>query len=285
MERLSMLLRSSLFLLPLLAFGQPAAQTPAEAEQELRARVTAFYQNFVDGSPRKAEVFVAEDTKDFYYNAQKLHFASFRIEKVTFTDGLKYAIVKVVGKTEKHMAGQTVVMDVPQDTHWKMEDGRWVWTYHAEDHCLTPMCGANPPQPGDGQTGLIAPPRNTSPEEMERSAKALLGAQQQEPMKLDKGSVSMKNDQPSSAEVTFNNTSLGYVTVALNGPIVRGLTWKFDRTMVPGREKAVLTLRYDPADRTGPNDAWTAKGPIQFQVWVSPMNKMLPLMVQFPATK
>jgi hypothetical protein len=277
-----MLLRISLLFLPLLAFAQQAApKTPAEVEKELRARVTAFYQIFVDGSPRKGEAFVAEDTKDFYYNAQKLHFASFRIEKVTFTDGLNYAIVKVVGKAERFMAGQSVLMDVPQDTHWKIEDGKWVWTYHSEDYCLTPMCGGNPPKATEGQ-GVIAAPKNMSPEEIKRLSDELVAAQTlQGAMAVAPEVLSMKTDKPSSVQVTFTNPSPGYVTVALSGPIVRGLTWKWDTSQVPGRAKAVVTLHYDPSDQSGPSDAWTAKGPIEFQVLVSPNNKLLPFTVNF----
>jgi hypothetical protein len=277
-----MLLRISLLFLPLLAFAQQAApKTQAEVEQELRARVTAFYQIFVDGSPRKGEAFVAEDTKDFYYNAQKLHFASFRIDKVTFTDGLNYAIVKVVGRAERRMASQSVMMDVPQDTHWKIENGQWVWTYHAEDYCLTPMCGANPPLPS-GTEGPIAPPKNLSPEEMKRLQDELVRAQTlQGAMAVEPEMLKMKTDQTSSVQVTFTNPSPGYVTVALSGPMVRGLTWKWDTVQVPGRAKAVVTLHYDPSDQSGPSDAWTAKGPIEFQVVVSPNNKLLPFTVNF----
>src|ERR1700692_3612493 len=54
-EGFSMVLRTSLLLLPVLAFAQD--QAPPDVDRELRARVSGFYQNFVDVSysPRKAE--------------------------------------------------------------------------------------------------------------------------------------------------------------------------------------------------------------------------------------
>src|SRR5271163_811642 len=64
----SMIVRTSLLLLPIFALAQE--QAPPDVDRELRARVEGFYQNFVDTSfsPRKAEPFVAEDTKDYFYN-------------------------------------------------------------------------------------------------------------------------------------------------------------------------------------------------------------------------
>ena len=78
-----MILRTSLLLLPVIALAQE--HPPAVVDEELRARVSGFYQNFVDSSfsPRKAEPFVAEDTKDFFYNALKQNYQSFQIGKIT----------------------------------------------------------------------------------------------------------------------------------------------------------------------------------------------------------
>lgn len=270
--------RFCMLVLPVLAFGQPAQQAPPGVEEELRARVSAFYQNFVDGSPRKAEVFVAEDTKDFYYNAQKMHFESFKIGKITFSDNFTKAVVMVIGKTEKRLAGQAVVMDVPQETHWKIEDGKWCWTYHPEDYCLTPMCGAVPPRADAAGSGAVPPPKDLTPEGIRKAADAILSAQ---PMGVDTSSVRMRADQASDAQVVFTNGSMGYVQVYLNGPTVRGLTAKFDKPMVPTSGKSVLKLHYDPSDKSGPNDAWTAKGTINFQIVVSPFERSFPLAVTF----
>jgi hypothetical protein len=269
-----------------IAFGQPAGKTadtleaPPGVEKELRARVTTFYQFFVDGFPRKAEPFVAEDTKDFYYSAAKLHFESFRVDKVTFFDDFTKAMVVVVGKTERHIGGQAVLMDVPQETHWKIEDGKWCWTYHAEDYSLTPMSeGKNPPI---AQAGLVAPLKDTSDAAIRERGMQLL---REQPMGLDKNTISMKAGEVSTAQVVFTNGSDGYVQIAVNGPVVRGLSIKFDKMMVPGHSSATLTLHYDPSEKSAMVDAYTAKGTISFQVLTSPINKMFPLSVSFEPGK
>lgn len=268
--------RFCLLILPVLAFGQQGQQAPAGVEDELRARVSAFYQNFVDGSPRKAEAFVAEDTKDFYYNAQKLQFESFRIEKVTFSDNFTKASVLVVGKAKRTMAGQSVVMDMPQDTHWKIEDGKWCWTYHPEDYCLTPMCGKTPP-PASG-AGPVPQPKDLTPEGVRKAGEEILKEQR---VSLDKDSITMRNDQVNDAEVVLTNGSVSYVQVGINGPMVRGLTAKFEKETVPGKGKAVLKFHYDPSDKAGPADAWTATGAIHFQVMLMPLDRTMPLTVTF----
>jgi hypothetical protein len=275
-----MMARFALLCLPMVAFGQQAAEVnvPPAAERELRARVSAFYQNFVDGSPRKAESFVAEDTKDYYYGAAKMHFESFQIGKITFSDSFTKAVVVVVGKTYRHIGAQSVLMDVPQDTHWKIEEGEWRWYYHQEDYALTPMSEKNPPA---GQGG-IAPPVNTSPEELKKMGQGLL--KEEQPMGLDKNTVSLPLDKKSSTKLVFTNDSRSYVQVAVNGPIVRGLTLTFEPSNVPGQGKSVLNITYDPLDKSGPADAWTPKGKISFQVIAFPLYKAFPLTIDFPGT-
>ena len=31
------------------------------------------------------------------------------------------------------LANQTMVVDLPKDTHWKIESGKWCWTYNPAD--------------------------------------------------------------------------------------------------------------------------------------------------------
>jgi hypothetical protein len=275
-----MISRTCLLFLPVLALAQ--GQAPPEVDQGLRARVSAFYQNFVDGSPRKAEPFVAEDTKEYFYNGAKMHFESFKIGKITYSDDFTKAVVVVSGKTERLIAGQAIVMDVPQDTHWKIENGKWCWTYHEEDNCLTPMCGKAPP-PATAETRSAARAlKNTSPEAVRAAGLSVL---EEQPMGLDKSIVTMSADQASSIQLVFTNGADGEIEIALDGPVVRGLTAKLDKTMVPAHGTATLTLRYDPSDTSGPKDTWEPKGSIPFRIFAAPFKRVFPLYVQFTAAK
>jgi hypothetical protein len=273
-----MISRSSLLLIPILALAQD--RVPPKVDRELRARVTAFYQNFVDGSPRKAEVFVAEDTKDYFYNSGKDRYQKFKLGNITYSDHFTRALVTVIGTTEKSLGGQMIVMDVPQDTHWKIEHGKWCWYYHPADYSLTPMGGKNPAPAAAGTAGVI--PKNSSPEATRSAGTTVL---QQQSMGVDKSTVTFVADQPASTDVVFTNGADGDIQIALDGPVVRGLTAKLDKMTVPGHGTAVLSLRYDPSDKAGAKDVWEPKGSILFRIYAAPFDRIFPVHVQFTAGK
>ncbi|HTB12140.1 MAG TPA: hypothetical protein VK752_11240 [Bryobacteraceae bacterium] len=276
-----MILRTSLLILPIFAFAQESV--PPEVDQELRARVTAFYQNFLVESyaPRKAEPFVAEDTKDSYYEAGKAKYISFQVGKITYSDHFTKAVVVVVGKMEKRIAAQSVVMDVPNDTHWKIENGKWCFTYNPSDYPVTPMSVKNPPPAGADTRGPVIP-KNNSPEAMQAAGIAVL---KEQTMGVDKSTVTFAADQASSTEVVFSNGADGEVQIALDGPVVRGLTAKLDKRTVPGHGTAVLSLRYDPSVKNAAKDVWEPKGSILFRIVAAPFDRPFPVHVQFAEPK
>jgi hypothetical protein len=276
-----MISRVFLFSLPLLLSAQ---EPPPDVDQELRARVNAFYQNFLEGSfsPRKGEPFVAEDTKDFYYNAAKQTYLAYRLGAIAYSDNFTKAVVIVIGKEEKRMAGQSMIAELPQETHWKIENGKWVWYHHAEDSCLTPMCGKTPPPPTAEERAAVLKPKDTSPEAVRSAGMAVL---QQQPMGVDKPTVTMSADEAGSAQVVFTNGADGEIVIGVDGPAVKGLKRSLDRTTVPGHGKAVLTLQFDPSDKSGPLDAWVPKGNIPLRFVADPFNRIFPVTLQFVDSK
>lgn len=278
-----MISRTCLLFLPIFLLAQDQAPPPPDVDQALRARVDGFYQNFVDGSfsPRKAEGFVAEDTKDYFYNSGKLKFISYRIGKISYSDNFTKAVVVVVGKGTKMIAGHPVVLDEPMDTRWKIEDGKWCWTYSPYEIASTPMGGKiSPPDPSAPKLG-IDPPKSVAPEDIQRVGAAIIKV----PMGVDKPDVTMSAGEASTVQVTFTNGANGEVQIGLDGPVVRGLTATLDKTAVPGHGTAVLTLKYDPADKSGTKDIWEPKGRIPFRIVVGPFNRTYPVNLVFTASK
>jgi hypothetical protein len=278
-----MISRSILLIVPAFLFAQ--TQPPTGMEQELRARVSGFYQNFVDGTPRKAEVFVAEDTKDWFYSAGKPRYESFKILKVEFDDSFTKAKVNVSQRTEKLIGGQKVMIDVPVETHWKLEDGKWCYTYHQEDYSVTPMGGVNPPvATGEGARSGSAgvKPKDSSPAAVGQAGKEVLDQQR---MGLNKELVTFTVNQPGTVEVTFTNGADGEVQIALDGPVVRGVTAKLDKMTIPGHGNAVLSFRYDPTDKSVTPGVWEPKGNITFRVYAQPFNRIYPVNLMFLASK
>jgi hypothetical protein len=271
-----MILRASLLFLPVLL----SAQAPPDVDQDLRARVNGFYQNFLDTSfaPRKGEPFVAEDTKDYYYNAAKEKYQSFHIEKINYSDNFTQATVIVVGKTTTSLGGQTVVVEFPKETHWKLENGKWCWTFHQEDYAVTPMgVGAKNP-PTTGEAGGLKPPKDTSPAAIRTAGLSVL---EQQPMGVDKGMFTVDPAAPWSQKVTFTNGADGEVQVGLDGPVVRGMKANIDKITVPGHGKATISFAYDPTDKSGAKDVWEPKGIIVFRVIAAPFNRIYPISLNF----
>src|SRR5215469_6737098 len=86
-----MVARSLLFLLPMLALAQdqPASATPPpppEVDQALRARVTEFFQDFVDAKFFPAMELVADDTKEEYFAAGKTPLKAYKIHDIHYSD-------------------------------------------------------------------------------------------------------------------------------------------------------------------------------------------------------
>ncbi len=71
--------------------GELFRKAPPEVDAALRARISKFYQAHVDGKYRLAEPLVAEDTKDFFYQANKPHYLSFGITRIDYSDNFTKA--------------------------------------------------------------------------------------------------------------------------------------------------------------------------------------------------
>ena len=74
--------------IPICLFAQEPkpATPPAEVDQALRERASAFLQYQVDGNFRKAFELVAEDSKDFYFSIGKTKIQSLEIDEIVYSD-------------------------------------------------------------------------------------------------------------------------------------------------------------------------------------------------------
>jgi hypothetical protein len=111
------------------AFAQPPA------EQALRARVGELFQSFERKDFKAAHSVVAEDSKDYFFNAPMGDFtvSSCTIKRTQFLNSdLTKASVDLECQQKLHdgeFAGKTI--PVPLAALWKIEGGKWVW-YHAK---------------------------------------------------------------------------------------------------------------------------------------------------------
>ena len=242
------------------AFGQPndpfKPKPPARVDAALRARVQEFYDLHVKGQFRKAEELVAEDTKDFYYSANKTKYLSFEISRIDYSANFTKANVVMLCEQYIMMPGFTDhPMKVPIPSAWKLENGKWYW-YVDQDALLNTAWGRMKPGPFR-EKGAPQPPALAS---IPTSADFLF-----KQVQLDKSAVRLKAGE--SAEVTITNGAPGPMMLSVPEALP-GLEAKLDKSTLPAGGKAPLTLRAAKGAKSG-----------VLNVQVEPIMQLLPLQI------
>jgi hypothetical protein len=265
-----MVFRAAFLLLPIAVYAQIA---PPEVDQALRARVTEFFQYHVDGEFEKAFDLVANDTKKYYFGAQKIQFKSFKIDSIKYADDFKSATVTLTCQQMMRIQLQfpATLITTPMSTTWKIEDGKWVWHRDAAvDTWLMPM------GPTDAQAAgakRVEPGKlDLSQEAIEARARAIL----QQSNGLNKGELKLSSNKPSSDEAAFHNGQPGQIRVGLiTGTLPPGLTAKLDKTDINGGEDAILKVHYDPQpDAPAPQT-------VLLKLVMEPFSRTFPISVKF----
>jgi hypothetical protein len=202
-------------------------KAPADVDQALRARITEFFQDHVDGKFRQAEALVAEDTKDFFYSANKPKYLSFEIQSITYSEG--YTRAKAIVMCEQNVAfpGFAGQMKIPTPSTFKLVDGQWYWYVDQQQLNQSPF---GPLKAGPG--GHAGPSAMPNPQDVLKAATAQV--------KADKQAVSLKPG--GSDQVTITNEAPGIMTIAVLGSIT-GVNVTLDRMDLKTGEKAVVTFR------------------------------------------
>jgi hypothetical protein len=214
---------------------------PEDVDRALRARITEFYQDHVEGKFRQAEALVAEDTKDYYYSGNKTKYLSFEIRELHYSEGFTRA--KALIMCEQYIPVpefNNKPLKVPTPSYWKLVDGQWYWYVDQDLLRKSPFGGPMTPGPYVGGTTPTVPQTIPNLEQMQK-----LFNQQ---VKVDKSAVTLKPGD--SDQVTVTNGAQGAMTVSLAGA-VPGVDAKLDQTSIPAGQKAVVTLRASAGAKPG----------------------------------
>lgn len=235
-------------------------RAPEDVDRALRARITEFYQDQVDGKARQAEALVAEDTKDFYYNAQKTKYLSFEIRNIDYSEGFTRAKALVLCEQYVMVVGfASKPLKVPTPSTWKLVDGQWYWYVDQSALQQTPF-GKMTPGPNVAGAAPALPPSIPNLQQMQK-----LFSQQ---VKVDKTAVTLKPGD--SDQITITNGAQGAITIEIAGKIP-GIEVKFDEMDIPGGKKAVVTLRAGADAKPG-----------VLNLRVKQTNRMFPIQVNVP---
>src|SRR5277367_449278 len=130
-------------------------KAPPGVEEALRDRLALFYQCQVDASFRKGEQYVAEESKDRYYNGRHQKYFSYKIIQIKFSDDFSSAEVTVVADVDLHFQGRVIRAPMPFTANWKLENGQWCWyvpIYKPGEVQHTPFGDMVTPDPKDAKT-------------------------------------------------------------------------------------------------------------------------------------
>jgi hypothetical protein len=213
---------------------QPPEKAPAELEQAVRARVNQFYEMLVNHQYRKAEGWVAEDTKDYYYAGSKPEIHKYEVLTVEFSEHLTHAKVMTRVSEPIVVAGfppTEITLNMP--TLWKLENGDWC-VYEDPEKIVNPTGLRSKVQAAvDGASAKLAMPQ--MPKEQPTDSNFVLGK-----VLLDKREVKLA---PEAVEkITVSNSSNGPVTLEPGYPLA-GIEATLDRTELGPGDKAILTLK------------------------------------------
>ena len=273
-----MSLRTAIFLLPLVAFGQvPAPQPSPESDAALRAHVSEFFQDFVDGKFRAAMDLVAEDTQEEYFASGKAQIKEFKITKINYEPSLEKANVVLLVKRVWNIQGHPQDVDTDMSTVWILEKGKWVWTHQRDPNLWdTPMGPSNIDLVKQNATGAVTGiPRNITPEAVNAAGKKIM-----QQGGFDKAEVTLPADKPSSEKVVFHNAAQGSIQLQMQAPAIAGFSAKLNKTTLNFAEDAVLELSYQPPPNASP-EALPKTGVVQLSV--IPFNQSHQVTVNYGA--
>jgi hypothetical protein len=233
-------------LLGTLAFAQTDApqadKPPAGVDQALLKRVNELFTMFMKQDYRKAESWIAEDTKDYYYGGSKPEIRKFEVMSVEFSDHFTHAKAIVRVTEPVVIAGfPPGDMTVNLPTLWKLENGDWCF-YEDPDKIGNPsglrtkvQAAVDTAAAAGAAAGGAVPPPQAMLANLPQDPSFTLGR-----LQVDKPNIKLA---PGAEErITISNGLPGPVSLELGAPLP-GIEAKLDRADVARGEKATLTLK------------------------------------------
>ena len=220
------------------AFAQqeaaPAGPPPSGLEETVRARANELFMLFQKQEYRKAENWIAEETKDYYYGGSKPEIHKFEVQYVEFSENFTHAKVLIQCVEPVVVAGfPPGEMTVKIPTLWKIENGNWFY-YEDPEKIRNPSGLQNKIKAAvDSANATLQSPEDAL-KDLPKDSAFVLGK-----LSLDKSAVTIQPGK--TATVIIANGSTGPVSLELGYPL-HGIEAKLDRLDVNRGEKATLTL-------------------------------------------
>jgi hypothetical protein len=252
--------------------GQVFRKAPPHIDEALKARIDTFYNLHMEGKFRQADAIVHEDSKDIFFEAEKVRMRGFKLVTINYEDDFNRAKVVVDLDTEFYFVGFGK-MDVhrPLTSTWKRDSGgSWWWYVEKTSSRETPFGLQSPgPHPDRRVPGEPSPDLSKLMDTHGIKVKDLLNK-----ITVDKTSIELSSHEVSSGEFTIKNNFDGPVDLAMQADDFEGASFKLDPPRIePGGEaKLVVTMRpKSPAK----------KPTLRVLITAEPLGKTISLLVNF----
>jgi hypothetical protein len=236
MRRLSWLLLvlvTCLFAAP----QDPFRSAPPEEEEALKARVDGFYALFQQGKLREAEAFVAEESRDVFYNAPKARIFAYEIRNIEFNPEISEAKVLVAVDTLTPLSSQPLKQPLQSD--WKRIDGEWYLYLAAVQAGDTYQTPAGPMRFNQATGAAGAPPTAFKPPNL---------ASMQTMYEVNNRNLRFSSGakEPVTQTVTVKNKFQDQLTIDRLTRDFPGMEIRIESEAIPKDGETTISFTYDP---------------------------------------
>jgi hypothetical protein len=262
-----------------LGFAQEATETvdkaPPEIEEALRARVNQYYGAFVAGKFKEAYLLVADDSQNAFFESSKDQYKACETIKIRYLPTFTRATVLESCKTDWKWHGIVTPTTFPLTSTWKIEDGKWVWTY------VRPTQVANPFSP----TGFVnVPPAEATakdaslPKDVQSMAQTILAK-----VSVDRQIVHLHSDESSQDIIHVHNAMPGVIKLQMDQLAVPGLKITLGKTVLGANEDTTVSFDYrlDDPGISCIDCAKKIQGTPVVSLRVTPTGQVFPISVAF----
>ncbi len=238
-------------------------KAPPAVEDALRARVTAFFEAQQAGKFRQADQYVAEDSKDAYYAAEKPNCKAWKLERFVWEQEFTKARAFITCDTSLMTITGPLKVKMPLTSHWRVVDGQWYWYL--------------PPQPAVRQTpfGEFRPgpePKGPAPAGLPARLPTLEEILSQ--LQLSRNQVRFERGRQGREEILFTNGSPGPVKLAIDTEPAAGVKATIEKQDLNGGESTKIIFTYTPGPVRLPDEITVA-------LRVDPFTQSMPIKLSF----
>jgi hypothetical protein len=195
-----------------------------------------FYQLEIQGKFRQAEAFVAEDTKDYFYNGGKPDIKALTIDSIDLTDNGNKATLHFSAKVMMKAPGMLArEINTRSTSTWKFENGDW-FMYKNQDAAIdTPFGKLQVRNTGSGDSPLPS----SLPNPVDISTM----------LTIDHPSLVLTSGSQTPQTATITNHLPGPISLAFGEGYPAGLIVGIDKSQLASGEKAVVSFRAESNHR------------------------------------